>query len=58
MQLKIRGCHFTFKVANKIPNVRLRAEVIERNKDGPFPSLLSCESVKDSPDRKKVVLRL
>ena len=56
MQLKIRGSHLTWKVANKCLNVRGWLELVERNKDVPFLSLLSCESsvtVKENPDRKK-----
>ena len=58
MQLKVRGSHFTCKLANKYLDICEQVEVVERNKNGllPPPSVLSSElsvSVKENLDRKK-----
>lgn len=47
--------HFSWKLPNKCLNVCEWAEVVERNKDGSFLSLLSRESsmcVKENADKK------
>ena len=52
----MRGSHLRWKVVYKCLDVCERGQVLQRNKNGPLPPLLSCElsvSVKDRHDRKK-----
>ena len=58
MQLKISSNNFRCIVASKCLNINEQMDVIERNKDGPHPSVVALRitSLKENPNRKKIFL--